>query len=107
MRLRRRRLVDAAVRDSYWAVVHDCLVDVFGLADPAAARACLDRRTAVDLAPSSLRSPIFYHREPFDVASAIAEALPARPPTRPLPTLADPNVASAYGQILSRHGLMP
>ena len=91
-------------KDAFWNVVADLLIDLFRIAGPVARQLTLDRRADVDLAPAHLRSDVFYHREPFDVASNLAVTFAG--PRGPLtPTLDDPPSRLAYEQILHRHGL--
>lgn len=104
MKLLRRRKLDRVVKDAYWDAVSECLVDLFGVPKQDAQDLSRDRRALVDLAPRHLRSDIFYHREPFDVASSLASS---RLPTanRPSSTLVDPAIRGHYESILKRHGL--
>ena len=67
-----------SLKEAYWAIVGDCLVQFHRYAPAAAHRAVLDLRTGVDAShyadapPPGYRSELFYHAEPFYVASDIA-----------------------------------
>lgn len=103
MILQRRKTFDMAVKDAYWSSVGQTLTDLFGVAAADADHLCFDRRAAVDLAPRPVRSDIFYHQEPFEVARSIAEARTSGGSV--MPTLADPQTNLAYEAILKKHGL--
>ena len=105
MKLLRRRVLDMVVKAAYWAAVRECLSALFGVPDATAARLCQYRRAGVDLAPAHLRSDIFYHREPFDVAADLAATLPRSTWHSTQPDIDEPAVRSAYEWILAQHGL--
>jgi hypothetical protein len=65
-------VIDIKAKDTFWAVVEECLTAIHGLAKPEAHRRSLDLRTRIESAPSGMSSDIFYHAEPFDVACDIA-----------------------------------
>jgi len=93
-------------KDAFWDVVQDCLTGIFHVPPPVASSMSKDRRADVEFAPKTVKSPIFYHREPFDVASDLAKRRsPA--PGGTLPSLDDPSVEARYNQILAQHGLAP
>lgn len=95
-----------STKDAFWDVVEDCLADIFQVPPAVASSACKDRRADVEFAPKSVKSNIYYHREPFDVANDIAIRLsPSR--AGMTPTLDDPATGTKYEQILARHGLAP
>ena len=94
----------ATMKDAYWEVVHDCLVEFGGFSSVDAMRVATARRAAVEFAPPRLRSDIFYHQEPFDVAANLAESV-RNPSAGAFPTLDDPQTNAAYATILRRHGL--
>jgi hypothetical protein len=105
MPLLRRRKLDRVVKDAYWAVVLDCLTDVFGVPAATAMGLVNDRRAAVDLAPQRLGGDIFYHKEPFEVARDLAQP-PSILASRRDVSLDDPSATAAYESILGRHGLL-
>jgi hypothetical protein len=89
-------------KDDYWGVVQDCLTDLFQVPPVDAAALCNDRRAEVEFAPKAVRSNVFYHREPFDVAENLAAR---RGVGAGAPTLSDPAVSQGYQRLLARHGL--
>src|SRR5438105_14228141 len=89
-------------KDDYWGVVQDCLTDLFQVPPADAVALCNDRRAEVEFAPKGVRSNVFYHREPFDVAEGLAARRGVRPTA---PALSDPAVNQGYLKILARHGL--
>jgi hypothetical protein len=93
-----------SIKDAYWDAVQDCLVDLDGVPLPSARSLCSDRRASVEFVPRSLRSNIFYHREPFEVALDLARRHHGGTSWQG-PNLDDPQVAAAYDAILARHGL--
>ncbi len=98
------KALSRSTKDAFWNVVHDCLVDL-GAVPPAEARTlCTDRRAAVEFVPKHLRSNVYYHREPFEVASDLACAFHG-PGNYHFPDCSDPAAASQYDVILKRHGL--
>jgi hypothetical protein len=105
MPLLRRRKLDRVVKDAYWAVVLDCLTDLFGVPASTATGLVNDRRAAVDLAPTRLGGDIFYHKEPFDAARDMAQSPSSLATTRDV-SLDDPPTLAAYEAILGRHGLL-
>jgi len=105
VKLQRRRSLDTVVKDAFWDVVRDCLIDLFGVPTADASSLALDRRAGVDLAPAEVRSSIYYHREPFDVARDLADSRPLGH-SAPGMTLGDPPVRASYELILDRHGLL-
>jgi hypothetical protein len=94
----------STMKDAYWDVVHDCLVEIHQFSPPDARALCHDRRSALEFAPQDMRSNIYYHREPFDVACELARLGPAAT-TCQGPLLSDSGTMSQYEAILSRHGL--
>jgi hypothetical protein len=107
VKLQRRRPLDTVVKDAFWAAVRDCLVDVFSFPAADAQLLCQDRRSQVDLAPAQVRSNVFYHREPFDVALDLAGSQAAGRPPSSFPALSDPQISAKYEAILGHHGLKP
>jgi hypothetical protein len=105
MPLLRRRKLDRVVKDAYWAVVLDCLTDLFGVPAATATGLVNDRRAAVDLAPHRFGGDIFYHKEPFEVARDLAQS-PSTSASRRDVSLDDPSEMAAYESILGRHGLL-
>jgi hypothetical protein len=93
--------LDRSRRAAYWAVVRDCLVDLFNSPISAANTLTNDRMAEVEFAPKSVKSDIFYHHEPFDVAAELAAR--NHPSPKSLPNYVA--VATAYEKILARHGL--
>ena len=91
------------VKDAFWLAVYDCLTDLFVIPGSVASTLCLDRRVLVDIAPHHLRSNIYYHREPFDIALDLAQSSPHGGKTSP--SLSEPSTLAAYEVILARHGL--
>ena len=92
------------IKDAYWEVVLDCLVDLGGVPPLDARSLCNSRRASVEFVPRSLRSNIYYHREPFDVASDLARQHRGDANWHG-PDPDDPQIAATYDGILARHGL--
>ena len=99
--MRSLKRLSLGTKDDFWAVVRDCLVDLFGVSSQVADSLSNDRRAAVEFVPKPLKSNVYYHREPFDVAADLA----ARTTTATSPALSNPAVEAAYEAILTRHGL--
>jgi hypothetical protein len=100
--------ITKTVKDAYWEAVADCLVDLFHLSPSDAHRLCTDRRAEVEFAPRSVRSSIFYHKEPFDIATDLSlryQRASAQRSAQTAASLADPGVRQSYEAILVRHGL--
>lgn len=92
------------IKDAYWEAVQDCLSDLAGIPASEALSLCNRRRASVEFVPGRLRSDIYYHREPFDVALDLARHHHGGSNWRG-PDLADPHTAASYDAILARHGL--
>lgn len=64
-------------KDAFWAVVEDCLIEIHKLPPSRANQLCDELRRKIDSKTiPQLQNPIpdlFYHVEPFDVASDIAQ----------------------------------
>lgn len=93
-----------STKDAYWEAVEDCVVEFGGVPAPDARQLCIDRRAGVEFVPKSLRSDVYYHREPFDVGLDLAQGFHAGG-LRIRPCLSDPQVAARYQLILQQHGL--
>ncbi len=62
------------MKNAWWEVVADCLVEFFGYSQKKADAAAARRRTDIENPPPGLESDLIYHDEPFNVASALAGA---------------------------------
>lgn len=60
------------VKDEFWEIVKDCLVEFHDLPLPKARDSSCDLRARIEFAPRGISTAIFYHSEPFDVACDIA-----------------------------------
>jgi hypothetical protein len=105
MPLLRRRKLDSAVKNAYWLVVRDCLIDLFGVAAGDAAFLSSDFRTKLESAPKSARDDITYHEDPFLVAESLSRR-PGLSTKVPPPNIDDPAILNAYESIMARHGLV-
>jgi hypothetical protein len=65
-------MIDAKVKETFWDVVEECLIEIHGLSKPDAQTRSMDLRTRIESPPSGMSSDIFYHAEPFDVACDLA-----------------------------------
>ena len=65
-------MMTTQAKQHYWQVVTDCLVEFHGLPHPAARRKCGELRKEVESRPTAMERNLFYHREAFDVACALA-----------------------------------
>ena len=65
-------MIDRRAKDSFWAVVSDCLVEVDGLPRAKAETRSNELRKRVERPSRDDSADIFYHAEPFDVAQDIA-----------------------------------
>lgn len=65
-------MIDPKVKDRFWDVVEDCLVEIHRFSKHDAHKKSLDLRARIESPPSGMASDIFYHTEPFDVACDIA-----------------------------------
>lgn len=59
-------------KDAFWAVVKDCLVEIYGLARSEALSRSKELRDAIERTPERRHGAIFYHTDPLDVAHDIA-----------------------------------
>jgi hypothetical protein len=71
-----------SLKDAWWAVVADCLVEFHGYSRSYADAAAAKLRARIESPPPGLESDILYHDEPFDVASRLAGASLEMPPPR-------------------------
>jgi len=62
------------MKESYWAIVEECLVQFHGWSPEAAGQACSELRSKLDLAPADISSEMIYHEEPYYVACRLAKA---------------------------------
>jgi hypothetical protein len=104
MPLLRPRKLNSAVKDAYWLIVRDCLVDLFDVPQADALNLSTGRRSALEAAPKSARHDIIYHEEPFRVAESLSRR-PGLSTKVPPPNIDDPAVLKAYESIMARHGL--
>jgi hypothetical protein len=92
-------VIDPYAKDQFWNVVEDCLREIFQL-DPQEAHSRSKKlRQVIETPRPAVSDDIFYHDEPFDVASDLAD----RPP---YPDSAHPELAryrQQYDAILKRH----
>jgi hypothetical protein len=95
-----------STKDAFWDVVLDCLTDLFQVPPSLASLWCKDRRADVEFAPRDVKSNIFYHREPFDVAGDLAKRQPPISGST-TPSRDDPSIEARYLQIIARHGVGP
>jgi hypothetical protein len=58
---------------SYWRVVEDCLVELFGLPRNDAQNDVSEYRARLNSLPPDVDQDIVYHDEPFNVASDLAD----------------------------------
>jgi len=79
-------------KDAFWAVVEDCLVEIFGLKKQDAHQKSIGLRTRVEVPQPGIFNEIFYHAEPFYVACDIAGK-----------ELDVSSYQSQYDNLLSRH----
>lgn len=84
-------MVDTRARGAFWDVVEDCLVTFHHFSSEAARRHSGQARQRIDALGTS--GDLFYHSEPFHVASDIAGNELAIAPHE-----------EAYDVILKRHG---
>ena len=59
-------------KKAFWAVVRDCLVEIYGLSRSSARTRSKRLRDVMERAPERHYGDIFYHAEPFDVACDVA-----------------------------------
>ena len=59
----------------FWRVVEDCLIQIYRRDGHEAAERTAELRERIEHPPTGMSTDIFYHTEPFDVASDIAEEL--------------------------------
>jgi hypothetical protein len=64
--------LDPKVKNSYWKVVQDCLVEILGFSRREANSMGKDLRRKIDEAPGEISKDLFYHNEPFDIACDLA-----------------------------------
>jgi hypothetical protein len=65
-------LIDPQVRDTFWKVVLDCLIELHGLSAFDATQRSRDLRNRIETAPAGMSAETFYHAEPFDVSCDLA-----------------------------------
>ncbi|ETX01489.1 MAG: hypothetical protein ETSY2_37165 [Candidatus Entotheonella gemina] len=85
-------MIDLKAKDEFWAIVEECLVELYRLPTPDARQRSEDMRIRIEAPPTGMSSEIFYHSEPYDVACGIMGV--------------DPNLpqhSQQYDSILSRH----
>lgn len=59
-------------KNLYWAVVNDCLQEIFGLAASEAEARSQKLRCELEKARPKSSTDLFYHAEPMDVAADLA-----------------------------------
>jgi hypothetical protein len=59
-------------KDAYWLVVRECLIEFHDLSKHEAQRRVGFFRRNIESVEPEIKSDIFYHNEPFDVAGYIA-----------------------------------
>jgi len=85
-------MIDRDAKDAFWAVVEDCLVDIHRLNRAAARKLWKNLRKRIESPADGDLTDLFYHHEPFDVASRLkGSQLPLT------------EVRSKYDQILAAH----
>jgi hypothetical protein len=62
-----------ADKEVFWAVVRDCLEEIFGFEQAEAAARSHNLRDQVDRSSRRPYKDLFYHAEPIDVAGDLAE----------------------------------
>ncbi len=64
--------VDPRVKDAFWGVVRDCLVQIHKVPPADADQKTTDLRNRIERPPPGINPDMVYHDEPFDVACDIA-----------------------------------
>jgi hypothetical protein len=64
--------LDLKVKDSFWRVVQDCLVEILGFSRREAISMGKHLRDEIDEEPEEISKDLFYHNEPFDIACDLA-----------------------------------
>lgn len=105
MPLLRRRKLDSALKDAYWLVVRDCLVELFEVPAPDAQGLVSRFRARLEAAPKSARHDVIYHEQPFNYAESLSHA-PGLAKKSPPPSLDDPQTQRDYDALFARHGLV-
>jgi len=64
-------MIKQKAKDEFWAIVEECLVEIFDVAGPEAARKSRKLRKTIEQSPPEQYGDIFYHAEPIHVAEDI------------------------------------
>jgi hypothetical protein len=69
-------VIDMQAKNAFWAVVRDCLVEIYGFTETDACQKSACMRQDLENAPPGVDSDLLYHAEPLDIASDIAGRAP-------------------------------
>lgn len=95
-----RTVISKADRRSYWRVVEDCLVELFGMSRAEAKRDVTEMKARLKALPPDVDREIIYHDEPVNVASKWVDE---RPPYKDFGERYDRIVERHYPHLRARH----
>ena len=91
-------MIEQTYKDDYWSIVEDCLVVIHGLNRSEARKKCASLRKKMERTHKGATDDMFYHNEPFYMASDIADDELA---------VEDDVIRCKYDGILAAHGWLP
>jgi hypothetical protein len=65
-------VTDSGFKDEFWAIVRDCLTQIYRLSPSDATRGVEGLRARIESPPAGVSGELIYHDEPFSVACDIA-----------------------------------